>query len=79
MTMPGTKKKSRVRVNKTALFEHLGYRPHPGQLEIHLSNAPRRIVACGVRWGKTLASAMEGVAAALQPCERSTGWICAPT
>ncbi len=79
MTMAATKKRRRVRLNKSALFEHLGYTPHPGQLEIHLSNAPRRIVACGVRWGKTLCAAMEGVAAALEPCERSVGWVVAPT
>ena len=37
----------------------MGYQPHPGQAEIHRSTAPRRIVACGVRWGKTLCAAME--------------------
>src|SRR5688572_1338547 len=67
------------RVNKLALFEDLGYKPHPGQLEVHKSAAPRRIVACGVRWGKTTCAAMEGLAAALEPRERSVGWICAPT
>ncbi len=73
--MPRTRK----RISKRALFRDLGYAPHPGQLEIHLSSAPRRIVACGVRWGKTLCAAMEGVAAALEPCERSVGWVVAPT
>jgi hypothetical protein len=57
----------------------LGYDPHPGQLEIHKSDAPRRIVACGVRWGKTTCAAMEGLAAALQPRERSIGWVVGPT
>jgi hypothetical protein len=66
-------------LDKRALFEDMGYSPHPGQLEVHECTAPRRIVACGVRWGKTLAAAMEGVAAALQPAERSVGWIVAPT
>lgn len=27
----------------------------------------RRVVACGVRWGKTLCAAMEGLAAAMEP------------
>ena len=54
---------SRPRLDKRALFEDLGYEPHEGQREIHLSSAPRRIVACGVRWGKTLCAAMEGLAA----------------
>src|SRR5207253_1062165 len=40
---------------------------------------PRRVVACGVRWGKTWAAAMEALAAAMQPSERSIGWVVAPT
>ena len=48
-------------LNKRALFADLMYEPHPGQLEIHDATAPRRIVACGVRWGKTLCAAMEGL------------------
>lgn len=67
------------RVDKRALFEDLGYEPHPGQLQVHESRAPRRIVACGVRWGKTWCAAMEGLAAAMEPRERSIGWIVAPT
>ena len=67
------------RFDKFAFFESLGYEPYPGQLEIHVSDAPRRIVACGVRWGKTLCAAMEGIAAAMLPCERSVGWVVAPT
>lgn len=66
-------------ISKRSLFEDLGYEPHQGQRAIHASKAPRRVVACGVRWGKTLASAMEGLAAALQPAERSIGWVVAPT
>ena len=69
----------RTRLNKLRLFGDLGYQPHPGQLEIHRSDAPRRIVASGVRFGKTLASAMEGIAAALEPRDRSVGWCVAPT
>ena len=71
--------KTKTRLNKTAFFRDLKYRPHPGQWQIHNSTAPRRIVACGVRWGKTKASAMEGLAAAMAPAERSVGWIAAPT
>ena len=80
MESPTTKKSSeRLRVDKAALFERLGYEPHPGQREVHESRAPRRIVACGVRWGETLCAAMEGLAAALGPNERSVGWVVAPT
>ncbi len=66
-------------LSKQALFQDLGYEPHPGQAQIHNSAAPRRIVACGVRWGKSWAAAMEALAAALEPRERAIGWIVAPT
>jgi hypothetical protein len=66
-------------LDKCALFRDLGYAPHPGQRQVHASRASRRIVACGVRWGKTLCAAMEGLAAALEPNERSIGWVVAPT
>ncbi len=69
----------RLALDKDALFARLRYEPHPGQLEVHRSNAPRRVLACGVRWGKTLCAAMEGLAAALEPRDRSIGWVVAPT
>jgi hypothetical protein len=68
-----------LRLNKTALFDALGYRPHPGQLEVHLSKANRRVLACGSRWGKSRCAAMEAVAALMAPCDRSRGWVVAPT
>ena len=74
-----TAKPELPRLNKQAIFEDLGYEPHPGQLEVHLSDARRRILACGVRWGKTRCAVMEGIAAALEPKERSVGWVVAPT
>jgi hypothetical protein len=67
------------RLDRRAFFEDLGYEPHDGQWLIHESTAPRRVVACGVRWGKTVCAAMEGLAAAMEPAERSVGWVCAPT
>ncbi|MBK7878813.1 MAG: hypothetical protein IPJ77_24400 [Planctomycetes bacterium] len=67
------------RLSKRALFKDLGYEPHAGQLAVHLSKAPRRVLASGVRWGKTLCAAMEALAAALEPRERSIGWVVAPT
>jgi len=66
-------------LNRDAFFEDVGYVPHPGQWEVHRSTASRRVVACGVRWGKTLCAAMEGLAAAMAPAERSVGWVVAPT
>ncbi|MBN1444052.1 MAG: terminase family protein [Planctomycetes bacterium] len=67
------------RLSPAAFFRDMGYQPHPGQWAIHSSTASRRIVACGVRWGKTLCAAMEGLCAAMQPKERSIGWVVAPT
>ena len=77
MKMEGSTRQPRI--NKQALFKDLGYEPHPGQAEIHGSAHSRRVVACGVRWGKTVCAAMEGVAAAMQPSEHSVGWVVAPT
>ena len=81
MESPTTTKTSsrRLRVDKAALFKYLGYEPHPGQLEVHESTAPRRVLACGARWGKSLLATMEALAAAMQPADRSVGWVCAPT
>src|SRR5574342_76979 len=70
---------TRLTINRRALFADLGYEPHAGQRAIHDSKASRRVVACGVRWGKTRCAAMEGLAAALAPNERSFGWVVAPT
>jgi len=66
-------------LSKPQLFAQLGYVPHEGQLRVHQSRAPRRVLAAGVRWGKTLCAAMEGLAAAMEPRERSMGWVAAPT
>ena len=68
-----------MRLSKEAFFKDVGYEPHAGQLAVHRSKARYRVVACGVRWGKTTCAAMEGVAAAMQPGDRSIGWVVAPT
>src|SRR5262249_19754670 len=43
------------------------------------SNAPRRVLCTGVRWGKTKCAAMEALAAAMQPKAQSVGWITSVT
>jgi hypothetical protein len=68
-----------AKFDKEAFFRLVGYEPHPGQLAIHRSRAARRVVACGVRWGKTKCAAMEGLASAMAPAEHSIGWVVAPT
>lgn len=70
---------SKPKLDKERFFRDIGYEPHEGQWEIHRSTAPRRIVACGVRWGKTVCAAHEALAAAMEPKERSIGWVVAPT
>lgn len=67
------------RLNKAAFFADIGYEPHDGQKLIHNSHASRRVVACGVRFGKSVCAAMEGLAAAMEPAKRSCGWVVAPT
>jgi len=67
------------KLSKPDLFEALGYKPHAGQLLVHRSTAPRRVLACGVRWGKSTCGVMESLAALLQPRERTLGWIVGPT
>ena len=75
--MPGNR--SRAQIDKLALFADMGYRPHDGQLAVHLSRASRRVLACGVRWGKTRCATMEVVAALLQPNRKSAlGWVVGP-
>jgi hypothetical protein len=66
-------------LSKRAFFASLGYEPHAGQIAVHRSRAPRRVLACGVRWGKSKAAAAEALAAAMEPRDRSIGWITAPT
>jgi hypothetical protein len=39
--------RSALRLDREKLFERLGYKPHPGQLEVHRSRALRRVLACG--------------------------------
>lgn len=65
-------------LSRRAFFASIGYAPHAGQIAVHRSRAPRRVLACGVRWGKSLCAAAEALAAAMEPRERSFGWIVAP-
>jgi hypothetical protein len=67
------------RLDKRALFDCLGYVPHPGQLLVHRSTARRRVLACGVRWGKSTCAQYECVAALLEPRPEAIGWVVAPT
>ncbi len=66
-------------LNKAAVFRDVGYAPHAGQFAVHESRASRRVLACGVRWGKTKCAVMEVVCALLEPRDReSLGWVVGP-
>lgn len=70
----------RIGLNREELWKMIGYAPHAGQLLVHNSKARHRILACGVRWGKSTCSSAEAVEALLKPNPGETiGWIVAPT
>lgn len=66
-------------LSKQKLFHHVGYEPHAGQMEVHQSGASRRVLACGVRWGKSTVAVHEALAALLTPGGPSLGWVVTPT
>jgi len=74
-----THKPERLRIDKDELFRFVGYEPHAGQAPMHASTARFRVLACGARFGKSVAAAMEVVAALLEPAEKVRGWIVAPS
>lgn len=68
--------------SKAAYYDFMGYKPHPGQLEMHNAPARFRVVSNGRRWGKTMWGAYE-----IEPCAWVTsritgqpqwGWIVGP-
>lgn len=65
--------------DKNKFFQHIGYVPHAGQIPIHDSDARYRVVACGVRFGKTVCAAMELLAAAMSAEGDAVCWVVAPT
>jgi hypothetical protein len=67
------------RLNKLAMFGAVRYAPHEGQLAVHDSTASRRVLACGVRWGKSTLCVHEALAAMLTPGPASRGWLVTPT
>jgi hypothetical protein len=68
-----------ARLDREALFASVGYKPHDGQRLVHASTASRRVLACGVRWGKSTLAVHEALAALLTPGPASRGWIISPT
>ncbi len=67
------------RLNRAAIFEDLAYEPHPGQQLVHGSKALRRTLACGTRFGKSTAAAMECCVGLLESRPASLAWVVAPS
>ena len=55
------------------------YKPHPGQLEFHMSPARFRVLNCGRRWGKTIAGANEFIRQMMKQGKDIVGYAVAPT
>lgn len=72
----------RPALSKRKFFENTGYRPHPGQEQIHFTPARFKVVPNGRRWGKTLLGAKEVEPNAYVPSRISgkaqLGWIVGP-
>lgn len=64
-------------IDKTKLFERLGYTPHEHQLKIHNSEARFLIPCCGRRFGKSIVAGHEITWRAMQPDQYI--WIVGPT
>jgi hypothetical protein len=69
-------------LSKSGYFRDIGYEPHAGQLDFHMTRSRFKVLRCGRRWGKTFAGAHEGEPNALVPCpftgEAQVGWIVGP-
>lgn len=74
--------------DRDAVFRVIGYEPDEWQRHFHASKARNRVLACGVRVGKTHCMVAEGTAATLCPSKKSLelgewvgsrGWVVAPT
>ncbi len=65
-------------INREALWDRLGYKPHPKQLLFHDSQARFKIPVCGRRFGKSKMAAMEVLPTLMDPTKQVRGWIIAP-
>ena len=63
-------------MQKTILIQ---YKPHPGQLDFHMSCARFRVLNCGRRWGKTIAGANEFIRQIWKQGKDIVGFAVAPT
>jgi len=64
-------------LDQQALFDTIGYAPHPKQWILHNSNSKFRVLACGRRWGKSVSAAAEVMKGAVIPNQML--WCVAPT
>lgn len=64
-------------MNKAALFSKIGYEPHRGQQEFHVSEARFRMACCGRRYGKSTMAARDLEPHLFMPDKQF--WIVGPT
>lgn len=69
-------------LSKPGYYANIGYRPHPGQQEIHYTPARFKVVSNGRRWGKTLFGAREAEPNCFVPSmitgQPQLGWVVGP-
>ncbi len=74
----GAKKTKHLRLNRLGLVRRLDIDLHEGQRAVFSSPARIRVASAGRKWGKSLLSALEAVAGAMQPASSSLGWLVVP-
>lgn len=70
----------KLTLDKWAIFDLLGYRPHPGQREFHEAAAKHRflLLAAGTRFGKSFSAAKEAIPYLVEPTQATRTWLVAP-
>lgn len=71
-----------ILLSKRGYYDSVGYKPHPGQAEIHYTPSRFKVVSNGRRWGKTIWGGREVEPNAHVPCpvtgEPQLGWVVGP-
>jgi hypothetical protein len=69
-------------LSKRGYYRQIGYKPHPGQEELHFTRARFKVISNGRRWGKTLFGAREAEPNAFTTSaitgQPQLGWVVGP-
>ena len=74
--MPSNIQTLEKQFTKLDYFQMIGYKPHPGQLKVHMSTARNKVICTGRRWGKSLMASKEIEPLILK--KHTQGWIVGP-